>query len=101
MNDRGMKKWAPYASLIEQKGSLAMMRHERSKVKRPHISADQAELIERQLVAYDGSALTITFFDDGFIKTCRTKIIRIDPLLRQIECEERRIAYKDILSLQE
>ncbi len=68
MSDRGMKKWAPYASLIEQKGTLGAMMHNRQKVARPHLSSDQAVFIERRLVDYGGETLTITYFDDGFIR---------------------------------
>ncbi|HAV19758.1 MAG TPA: hypothetical protein DCX17_01880 [Firmicutes bacterium] len=99
MSERGMKKWAPYASLIEQKGTLKAMRYERSKVKKPHISNDQALLIERRLLDYQGEVLTITFFDAGFIDSCRQKILSIDPLNQVIKCESLIISYKNILAI--
>ncbi len=101
MSDRGMKKWAPYASLIEQKGTLGAMMHNRRKVARPHISSDQAAFIERCLVDYHGETLTITYFDDGFIRSCRDIILTIDQLNRCIICANATIAYKDLLALEE
>jgi len=101
MSDRGMKKWAPYASLIEQKGTMARMLREKKKISRPHISADQAELIERTLTNYRGGRLRVTYFADGFIRVCDVAIKRIDVLNRQIECDEITIAYRDILDVEE
>ena len=101
MSERGMKKWAPYATLIEQKGTLGAMRYERSKVKKPHISADQAQLIERRLLDYHGEQLTITYFDDGFIYSCHTTILSIDPISKVIKCENLIISYKNILAIED
>jgi len=100
MNDRGMKKWAPYASLIEQKGTMARMMHDKKKVVRPLISSDQAALIEERLLNYHGELLTITYFDDGFIKTCTDTIKKIEPFQKRIECECHIIAYRDILAIE-
>jgi hypothetical protein len=99
MSDRGMKKWAAYASLIEQKGTLAKMRYEKSRVPRPHISSDQAALIETRLLTYDGGPLRVTYFDDGFIREETIVITKIDPLRRSIEYASGTIAFKDLLSI--
>lgn len=100
MSERGMKKWAPYASLIEQKGIMAQMLHNRRKVPRPHLSIDQAEIIDRRLTILDGQPLKITYFDDGFIKTIETIITKVDPLNRVIACGDLTIAYRDLLALE-
>ncbi len=100
MSDRGMKKWAPYASLIEQKGVMAKMLYNRKKVARPHISHDQAELIERQLIQYQGEHLNITYFDDGFILKMVTTITKIDSFHRLIVCDDVTISYCDIIAIE-
>ncbi|MFA5235572.1 MAG: YolD-like family protein [Bacilli bacterium] len=94
-----MKKWAAYASLIEQKGTLAQMRYEKSKVPRPHISGDQAALIEARLSFYDGSPLRVTYYEDGFIREETLVITKIDPLRHLIEHQSGTIAFKDLLSI--
>jgi hypothetical protein len=99
MSERGMKKWTAYASLIEQKGTLAQMRYEKTKIARPHISGDQAELIEKRLLNDDGSPLVVTYYEDGFIREETIIIVKIDPLRRLIEHQSGTIAFKDLLSI--
>ena len=45
MSDRGMKKFAPYASLIEQNDYLERMRYEKNKIEKPKLSSEKAEEI--------------------------------------------------------
>ena len=54
MSDRGMVKWMPYQSLVEQTSFLARMRYEKNKKPRPHISSDRAREINEILVTYEG-----------------------------------------------
>ena len=37
MSDRGMKKWAPFSSLIEQSTCLEEMRYQKNKIEKPLI----------------------------------------------------------------
>lgn len=94
-----MKKWAPYASLVEQKGVMAAMFHEKRKIARPHLSADQGELIDRTLREYQGEMVSITYFDDGFIRLIRATIDKIDADRRAIVVSEISISFSDLLSL--
>lgn len=99
MSERGMKKWAPYASLIEQKGVMAAMFHEKRKIKRPHLSADQGQLIDRKLREYQGETLNITYFDDGFIHTIHAPIDKIDSNKRLLVIGDISISFNNLLSL--
>ena len=96
-----MKKWAPYASLIEQKGTLAAMRYEHSKIKRPHLSSDQAEIIERKLRQYNKETIRLKYFDDGFIKVSDCVISKIDDLKHLIIIDDTIIHFIDILSIED
>ena len=68
MSDRGMKKWAPYKSLIEQEKYLNKAKQNSEKETRPQISSDEAELINEILVNYHGEELEILYWRNG--KTC-------------------------------
>ena len=54
MSDRGMKKWAPFSSLIEQSTCLEKMRFEKNKIEKPKISNERAEKINAILSNYKG-----------------------------------------------
>lgn len=78
MSDRGMKKWAPYSSLVEQATCLAEMRYERNKVEKPKLSTDQIESVNYVLQNYQGQTLKIKFWYDGYFYIIEKPIKRID-----------------------
>ena len=41
MSDRGMMKWAPYRSLVEQSEFLEQMRYQKNKKDRPTLTEDR------------------------------------------------------------
>lgn len=100
MSDRGMKKWAPYASLIEQKSYLGRMREDKRKVARPHIASDQAYQIEQFLTNLDGKFLKIKYFLDGVIVEKTMRILKVDPLNQQVVFDAMIIPYRDILNIE-
>ena len=68
MSDRGMKKWAPYSSLIEQATCLEEMKYQRNKIEKPILTQDQKDKIEYALQSYQkGQIVKIKFFNDGYI----------------------------------
>lgn len=77
MSDRGMKKWAPYASLIEQKGTLQRMKRHRTKIPKPLLSEDDANHINQMLYESVGKNVRISYYHDGEILTCDTLFIRL------------------------
>ena len=100
MSERGMKKWAPYKSLIEQEKYLNKAKQNSEKETRPQISSDEAELINEILVNYHGEELEILYWRNG--KTCSisTILVKIDPENKKIVLPERRTIYfKELISL--
>jgi len=67
MSDRGMKKWAPYKSLVEQAPSMDHEFEKYKKVPMPQISSDVAEEINDVLVNYHGQDVKIKFWKKGRI----------------------------------
>ena len=80
MSERGMKKWAPFASLIEQSSCLEKMKYERNKIEKPKISSDRAQKINAIIVNSHGETLKIKYFYDGYLYEISAQIRRVDTL---------------------
>lgn len=99
MSDRGMKKWAPFSSLIEQSTCLEQMRYEKNKISKPLISNERAEKINNVLVRYQGQEVEIKYFYDGYIYLIVTTIKRIDKENRKLILENGPLYFRDIIDL--
>lgn len=100
MSDRGMKKWAPFSSLIEQSTCLDKMRYEKNKIDKPLISNEQAEKINNILINYQGQYVEIKYFYDGYLYTITTKIKRIDKEFKKLILENGKLDFKDIIDME-
>ena len=101
MSERGMKKWAPYKSLIEQEKYLKKASQKNEKQERPQISSDEAENINEILVNYHGEELEITYWRNDKINTISSILVKIDPENKKIVLPERRTIYfKELISLE-
>ncbi len=101
MSDRGMKKWAPYKSLVEQTPSLEGTYDDNRKIERPKISQDVAEEINEILVNYHNQDLKIRFFKRGHIYEIISSLKKIDVLNKKIvTSNDVTIAFKDLLYLE-
>ena len=101
MSERGMKKWAPYKSLIEQEKYLKKASQKNEKQERPQISSDEAESINEILVNYHGEELEITYRRNEKINTISSILVKIDPENKKIVLPERRTIYfKELISLE-
>lgn len=99
MSDRGMKKWAPFSSLIEQSTCLEKMKYEKNKIDKPLISSDRAEKINQILVNYAGQEVEIKYYYDGYIYTIITTIKRIDKEYKKLVLPSGTLSFKDIIDL--
>ena len=93
MSERGIKKWAPYKSLIEQEKYLKKAHQNNETIKRPIISSDEAESINEILVNYHGEELNISYWRNEKINTISTILVKIDPVNKKIVLPERRTIY--------
>ena len=78
MSDRGMKKWVPYKSLIEQEVFINKMRVNKTKIEKPILFEEEMEKINYYLTQKRCETLIFSFFEDGFIYKTQTKIKTID-----------------------
>jgi uncharacterized protein YpmB len=99
MKDRGMKKWAPFASLIEQKKSLHTMHQQRKKIAQPILSEDQAQAINDTLLVAKQKLCHLQYYDDGVIYALNTTIKVIDLVYKTIRFEDTTIPIQAILAI--
>ena len=101
MSERGMKKWAPYKSLIEQEKYLKKAHQDNEAVTRPVISSDEAEEINEILVNYHGEELNISYWRNNKINTVSTILVKIDPENKKIVLPERKTIYfSELISIE-
>ena len=93
MNERGMKKWAPYKSLIEQEKYLKKAHQDNEVIARPVISSDEAEEINEILVNYHGEELEVSYWRNDKINTISAILVKIDPVNKKIILPERKTIY--------
>jgi hypothetical protein len=97
--DRGMVKWAPYQSLVEQATSLAFMRRQKAKVAKPQLSNEAAEEINEILVDYCDEEVTAKYWRDGFFYEATGPISRIDTVFRYLVIGETKIELRSLVAL--
>lgn len=97
---RGMKKWAPFASLVEQGEAIEKMRYQRNKIDKPTISTEEAEKINNILANYKkGDEVEITFYYDGYLYKVKTIIKRIDKNKKALILPDGTLSFKDIVNI--
>ena len=100
MSERGMKKWAPYKSLIEQEKYLKKAHDNNNKQTRPQISSDEAEMINEILTNYQGEELEISYWRNEKINTISSILVKIDVVNKKIVLPERKTIYfKELIDL--
>ena len=101
MSERGMKKWAPYKSLIEQEKYLKKASNDNQKQVRPTLSSDEAELINEILVNYHGEELIISYWRNEKINTVSTTLKKIDEINKKIILPDRKtILFAELINLE-
>ena len=101
MSDRGMKKWAPYSSLIEQATCLEEMKYQRNKIPKPILTEDQKEKINYVLQSYQkGQIVKIKFFNDGYLYFISSSIRRIDLENRKLILEQGKLDFANIIDIE-
>lgn len=101
MSDRGMKKWAPYSSLIEQATCLEEMKYKKNKVDKPILESDQIEKINFVLSnTKNGQTLNIKFYYDGYFYTVSSQLKRIDIENKILVLEDGKIKFDQLIDIE-
>lgn len=102
MSDRGMKKWAPYKSLIEQEVFINKMRVNKNKIEKPILCEEEIEKINYYLTEKRCKTLIFSIFEDGYIYKIQTKIKTIDQYTKSIVFENNlKINLYDLIDIEE
>ena len=97
--DRGMKKWLPFSSLVEQNEFLEKMLYEKNKINKPKVSNDQAKKIDLILRYHSDMPLNFKVYFDGYLYTFRAQIKKIDKNSKRIYFKDFFIPIKDIIDI--
>ena len=100
MSDRGMKKWAAYASLIEQKGTIVRMKQSKARIEKPQVSQDQAAIINANLLNAKGQIGLLVYFEDGKKITEKGIIKHINFDEKWLKINEKTINFSSLLDMQ-
>ena len=100
MSDRGMKKWAPFSSLIEQATCLEEMKYQRNKIEKPLLTEDQIEKINYILQSYQKDQIVkIKFFHDGYLYVVNTTIKKIDLDNRLLVLGNGKLSFTNLIDI--
>src|SRR5574344_2648697 len=101
INERRMKKYAPYQSLVDHTPAVELMKREKLKCEKPIISQEQAESIDYILTNYEeGTSILFTYYENGFIKKMVQQITKIDLNKRMIFGSEKNFKFNQIINLE-
>ena len=98
-NDRGMVRYAPYQSLVEQSLYLAKMRQNRAKTEKKSLFCDEMEEINEILVHYQGEPVLLVYWRDGYERQEQGTIQKIDPYRQALCINDTWVAFRCIVSL--
>jgi hypothetical protein len=99
MSDRGMKKWSPYASLIEQRGTIFKMKKHREQVKKPQLSQDMANEINACLLRAKDQNVVIDYFFEGSKHHVSGLVTKINYEQKWLTINELKLSFALILSI--
>ena len=100
MADRGMKKYMPFASLVEQQVYLKKMIYEKGKKPKPQISNEQARKIDRLLKEHLEDKMLFKFYLDGYIYTYEGVIQYLDVKNKKIVIDDYLIPLQNIIDIE-
>lgn len=94
MEDRGMKKWRPFNSVTPSRELLK----KDNPISKPDLSKDEISVFEELITdsLYTHSSVTITYLEDGLIKTLSDYVVRIDPIKKNIYLKTKMINFRQI-----
>ena len=96
---RGMVKYAPYQSLVEQGKALSKMRYDKQRTPKRLLSSDAAEEINELLIHYQSEPVVVVFWRNGFFYEERGIIQRIDAQRKRIQINGMFVQFQEFQSI--
>lgn len=101
MKDRGMVKWAPYKSLIEQEDFMGNMKKKRQRIEKPLNLEEKSEEIDMLLRQYHGQKVVVSYYEDGFIEKISGTIDLIDTTYKFVLVNGDRLYLRNIIDIKD
>ncbi len=101
-NDRGFIKWIPFNSLIEQKKMVENLLQEKQKIKKPILSLEQQDKIEKQIIEayYEQIEIKLEIYKNGRVFSVTSSISELDiPYHKIILTNHQIILFDQILKI--
>ncbi|HAX72127.1 MAG TPA: hypothetical protein DCY20_01245 [Firmicutes bacterium] len=86
MNDRGMMKWQPFASITEQSGAIYDLLNDLSKIEKPILDEWQHEENARKLLSahLNEETIILTYYQKGQLHDQKGRVYKINEPYRYI-----------------
>lgn len=97
--DRGMMKWAPFQSLVEQASSLAKMRRAKNQISKPVLASEKAEEINELLTHYQQEEVQLTYWEKGYLYQLKGTIKKIDGVFHYLIMEDHHVDFSQLVDL--
>ncbi|HPG43626.1 MAG TPA: YolD-like family protein [Acholeplasmataceae bacterium] len=80
--DRGIIKWAPFDALVGYGAMIRELKLRLNKQEKPELSDDQYDELNQKLslAFHQDLEITLTYYDEGYIKNTWGKIKKIDRI---------------------
>lgn len=98
MNDRGMKKWRPFNSVVPGKVLLNL----EEKILLPDLSPSEVEEYEEilKISMYTHSKVKITYIENGHINIIEDYVDYLEPIKKDIKLHNKKINFRQIVKVQ-
>lgn len=101
-NDRGVIKWMPFNSIVEEQKLIEQLVKDKNKITKPNLSQEQIQKNEEKLIEafYEKIRVTIEYFQAGYLLKTTSKILKIDTISQKIYLEKQQILFfKQIIKI--
>jgi len=100
-SDRGIIKWAPFNSTINNKELISGILKEKKKIKMPDLSEEQKRIIENKIINafYTGEDIKLEYFYNGMIFTLNERIKKIDSTYHKIYFKNQILLFEQIVKI--
>lgn len=99
MSHRGMKKWAPFSSLIEQQGQLNKTKKIKNKIEMPILSEEEISEINNALINYQGQTVNLKYYKNGSIILVKTKLNDINAENQSLKTSDGIVYFVNIIEI--
>lgn len=90
MKERGMMKWKPFISMVEQQQAVYQVLNELQKIEKPMLDESQHEQNSRILLTsfYSGQQVEIVYYEQGMLNRYKGNIEKVNEAYRYLILNE-------------